>query len=391
LQYFLYFSCARYLLAQRKKELVVGVPESVTQEEQYTSSKAVLLLDRLSREIHEEIDAVQNPSQSGRSCETAPVLVIDVFESGFGGQLGYYINHLMSAMRQERVLIIRGNWGYASGCPFGEHFLDYRCFFLPFSPCTVENALNPTSGNRVIGSRGASDFYHDEVDMIQNYPKRYRSLGIPFWRTQITQKFIRLQPQVKARLLEAKRSLLWPTEAPVIALHIRRGDKVNEGYEMYPLSNYLTEVLAIQKKFGAEYLFVATDSPTELENILHSPSWTNTFRILYHNDSFREGDNRNEVGVMASNSKEAGYQLGLDALVNIFLISEANFFVGTVHSNLGRMGAEWMYTKFNLLGPMRFVDKEKCLLDRHHHPDIEAYSSFNRDEFLRKVWDFYHH
>ena len=66
--------------------------------------------------------------------------------------------------------------------------------------------------------------------------------------------------------------------------------------------------------------------------------------------------------------------MGLDAITNMFLIAEGNFFIGTTHSNFGRTGAELQFIKGHTRGPMTMLDAAWCKEHGHSHPDTEAYA-----------------
>lgn len=358
-----------------------------------------MLLDRLNRQIVQEIDRLQFEATRGTNCTSSKLFVITAWGQGFGGQLHYYTHHLFTATRLNRTLVIRRKWGYANGCPFnGGMYHDYRCFFKPLSDCFEDNSfleselsqldhLTQDPESRLISSAGEPDFFYSHLDQLEKYPPAYRQLGIPFYRSRYHLKQLHnMQPEVEALLAQRKKEVGWPPSGtPVIGVHIRRGDKFHETPER-GVEEYLQGCLRLKKETGVRHVFLATDSPTLLKNILASPNWTNEFTLLHPNDSHPEGDTHSPAERIASQN-ENGYEWGLDALTSLHLLSEGNYMVLTGASNLGIVAAEWMYLKGNLLGPAIFLD-----LDKHpaKKPTMDALSVFNRTQFLESIWNFYH-
>lgn len=376
-------------------------------KEEFTKEEGLRLLHLLDRQLATELEHSLHPRCPGSSpncsieeaCSHSRLLVIDsMYISGFGGQMGIFINHLFTGLKLGRILVIKEPWHLANGCPFGAKANNFTCFFRPFSPCTSANSGLQEGvggdGSRLRASLGPSDFYHDHVDRLEYYPEKYRSLGIPFFRAKVAKYFARFNDDIEEIIRETKAKIRWPETHPergIIAVHLRRGDKIKEGFELFTLATYLEEVKGMQQRTGARHLFVSTDSPAFLEEILASPEWTAPFDHIFYLDDFsRQGDVVVEVSVLANKDATGGYRYGLDALLNTHFMSLCNYFVGTVHSNLGKMGLEWMYAHDNLWGPAVFLDiNRKCRREGHYHPDGEAYSSFDHTEFLKKVWTAY--
>ena len=316
-----------------------------------------------------EIELLEN------RCET--LLVFDYLENGFGGSVGFIINNMMYQARMNHSADYLGVWHYAKGCPFEAGDEGASCFCQPLTPCN-------RSRTRWSPRPGSKDWYHDDIDKLENYPEPYRRMGIPYWRSRFTSRFFRLNRNVAAIFQATKKSINWPKDRAVLAIHIRQGDKAKEGYRLFSAQQYLEHALKIQRDYRVADVFLATDSPTVLKECfdLFGPF----FNIMALNDSRRLGDTSIEVASFAKNQSDS-WTLGLDAILNLQFMSEANFFIGTVHSNFGRMAAELMFAKNNLRGPMIFLDKPECDKGRHVHPDIEAYMAFNRSHFYDLACD----
>jgi hypothetical protein len=196
---------------------------------------ALEALQSVSDEILSEIEIVQDPSKLGRTCTEVRLFVADLFPAGFGAQMGFFMNELMTATRKGRVLIVRGDFGYSGGCPFGMNRTNsLSCFFAPVGPCVAQNSWTEADLQAgqipayapplskpfatpddvlapIAHSDGHYDFYHDNVDDLQNYPPKYRSLGIPFWRSRFTLRIMKLQPEIDDMLHHAKQQIGWPS------------------------------------------------------------------------------------------------------------------------------------------------------------------------------------
>jgi len=379
----------------------------------FSVERGLELLRLMDADVRTELLWTQRPP----NCKTARLAVMEMHISGFGSTWQQFVQFLMAAHSVVGgSMVVRGTWGYANGCSFGNKSKSVDCFFELPTSCRVDDLAvskkdkddseraevslgDARNHNRVVFLSKVTDFLlgSTEGHNLDYYPPKYHSFGVPFWRIRVNRFMLdSMRPDVR-QAIEAKRAgIAWPSAGtPVIGIHIRRGDKVNEDFEMYSLDTYLARALKLKEAHGARHVFIATDSAKELQTILSLHTWTSMFEILYLNDTVRLGDQITEAA-SETRRQQDGYLHGLDVLSNLVLLSDANYFVGSPHSNMARVAVDWMDAKYNLLAPPEWIEFKTGADGVQYLPangkQVELaslyYATYNRTAMLEEVWCF---
>jgi hypothetical protein len=157
------------------------------------------------------------------------------------------------------------------------------------------NAGEDTSANIVWADNASASLYAlrgaEQVNPMFDLSKADEA----FLASQLLQFTWKPQDSLRADVSSMISSMHWPpikengARAPVLAVHIRRGDAcscqgsecestVNDGPRLcLPVSNYMTEALKIQEQTGVVHLLVATESASVISEI--QQQWGDRFRI----------------------------------------------------------------------------------------------------------------
>ena len=372
---------------------------------------------------------------SHAGCGSSGALYIDYGRTGFGGQLGYWMGGLLAAIAYCRTFLIRGELGYARGCPFNNSRLS--CFYIAPSPCWLDEplyqALDTHSADNDaqapepytwtaqhaqpaypaaplflhFGMGEANLYWTDLIDdsYEQRVPPHWSHLDVPLWRSLLVLYLTRPQPWLRSWLQQQKEKLGWPLhirdfedslrQSPashphlysmrdestmrrsdmVLAVHIRQGDKVAEdNSEVQGPEVYHRAALEYQARYGFRYVYVASDSPSVIDRVRRE--WT-SFTVLSRSDLTAAGDDPTlEVGRHVFELPDAT-TYALDAIATLYLISICQAFISTVHSNLGTMGATLQYAKGFTRFPMHFIDKGGCDERGHRHVQIDKWMNIS--------------
>jgi hypothetical protein len=336
---------------------------------------AAIVEARLTARLWADIDAVQRAAATTPGgCSAAPILLVPYPRNGFASAFGFIAGALMQAHMRARALVFleSSTWGY--GCGSGASA--WACYFHDVSPCTFANSavstLNTTqlpllshdiasesgaAGPRVLlmTSADGSFYFHSALSTLVP-PPAYAALGVAWWRTQFFAYLFRPNDRVSAFIRQSfvdltkgdgKRASGQPyTYDPFLSWHVRQGDKVVEVAEVPPLDTYLDGVVTLASQHCVRRVFLATDSPAvaAAAPALLSKSGLSVFSLQ---DAARFGfSNSTETAlVAATGGRDVAVALALDAIANIWLLSEGALFAGMMRSNFGRLAVDLMFAK----------------------------------------------
>lgn len=149
---------------------------------------------------------------------------------------------------------------------------------------------------------------------------------------------------------------------PLVAIHARRGDKVVDAYNRYYTSREYAEIVLNWAGKAKEcqdverecIVYVASDSAVvlgEIRNWLGSArAGACSFRVIGAEQSLTQRasdthrfDHRDEIQGMAGKVQlmkgDEAKEAAIDILFDIYMLSRANFFVGSLTSQIGRIAA----------------------------------------------------
>ena len=207
---------------------------------------------------------------------------------------------------------------------------------------------------------------------------------------------LRLQPRAKKAvqrlLLKAVpdwdawvvRGLRERAEAPVIAMHVRRGDSCMRfaaqrgvgphervsGRPCYPLSLYASAARHMKERYNASVVVLATDSPEVAAEAKRDYGGEFTWLHLPVDHRKLEGQRGVNVGKAksghvfiehrAAKGKLDKWDAVTSALADLQLLGQADMFVGSLNSQFGRLAWLLIYARAGALPPFASMDFGFC-------------------------------
>lgn len=153
---------------------------------------------------------------------------------------------------------------------------------------------------------------------------------------------------------------------PIIGVHVRRGDACHttgrknrcRSFE----ETYLPHIRTLSEKYGVNRVFLATDDDALLRKVKSSPA-ANEFEFVNVNmdrsiySASKLIERRTELYTEKSN---VAHEMTLQALTDIFLLAEADAFIGHFLSNLSRLAIELSAAEKGFVPPFVSVDGQWC-------------------------------
>lgn len=185
------------------------------------------------------INGVQQPD----NCTGGEYLLMEIgIHGGFAAQFQLAAAEwmrLFAAGQFRTPVLIRGRIiGYTDGAHCAHVANDWTCYFHPTSACQ-EELLRTGRALRSFQLRPAA-FDAETV------PPQFQQLGLAFWWGAVQTKLFHMQPEVqqyiaaRARVMNAGRG--FPFGLSAAGLHVRHGDKRNDGFEAHSLRELLKRV-----------------------------------------------------------------------------------------------------------------------------------------------------
>ncbi|RNA03521.1 Alpha-(1-6)-fucosyltransferase, partial [Brachionus plicatilis] len=298
--------------------------------------------DSLALKIQREFYELQNPSD----CDKQKKLVCDLNKScGFGCQMHHVMYCFITSYFLNRTLLLDSSgWRYN---PNG-----YEAYFKPLSEkCTkISNYGVGWDGNRF----ETADVIHvpiiDEITTKPEFfpltiPKKYQTSlssfhGDPFvwWAGQILAFLMRFNGKFSKTVEEKIKSSGFRT--PCVGVHVRRTDKVGTEASYHALSEYMKHV----KEFFDFY-----DLKTSTKNMRTVYLATDDLSVLkearenYRDYRFISDEINAET---ASLNKRYSPESAQGVILDIHFLSQCDFLVCTLSSQVCRMAYEIQQTRF---------------------------------------------
>jgi len=291
---------------------------------------------------------------------------------GLGAQVHYLSEGLTSAWRKGNALLLAGNSSRAVECGRrkmkGGHELArelYSCFLQPFSECPEEPHEDSTRHEPEPNSRYTGK-------EVQEVPKGSRF----WWRMQTVSFLLRPSPALEAQLRLVKAALRLPPS--YIAMHIRHGDSCMHATissfrpKCVPFDVYLERAIEMSNLYNVKHVYLATDDPQVAAAA--SREQRLEFFQLDFDRSVLEGDwfleFRSQLGLADA------FEITQSALIDLFLLSQGNFFVGSFASHFSRLAFELMVARLGFFPPFASVDYPWCF-HMLHKDEVPGYGPVN--------------
>eukprot|EP01103_Thecamoeba_quadrilineata_P011292 TRINITY_DN2665_c0_g1_i1.p1 TRINITY_DN2665_c0_g1~~TRINITY_DN2665_c0_g1_i1.p1 ORF type:complete len:636 (+),score=135.83 TRINITY_DN2665_c0_g1_i1:46-1953(+) len=283
------------------------------------------------------------------------------------------LHHLMYLIdwgyRTNRTVIDarHDEWQIARNCKRNS----FNCFFKSVSACTEYDIMRDADDHPVNLDYGHDlkrrtlnfwdKFYWERdvgyhsgwggwdpdplIDVVPDmFLEKDPSLSPIWWRAQMLKYLVRPHPIVIQKLEDIMNDIGWTW--PIISMHIRGTDKV--GSEMEPVSvmRYLDKMELIREWFGVNTVYIASDDNdvlVQMVTLVELKGFTAIFNS--REKRFKEG----AVPLFSKQTENTNFdptEAAQDAIVNVLLLSQANFFVGTFSSNMGRAAYELLISTY---------------------------------------------
>jgi hypothetical protein len=305
-----------------------------------------------------EIEAVQAIGDSD-GCSSEDAISFFFENRGLAASMLHIAGLLGFAFSQRRSLVLskRHPWVYTDEATCPQR--DFQCYFEPFSKCQAGGSGVVKEGSFLAGGRD---------NLVRDFnlavPAALQHKGVFWWRLASVSALWRIRSDVLHELAveEVKKSIGF--EHPVIAMHVRRGDSCHTSLRRHrcrSLSANLRGVEAMAARYKTRRVFLATDSPDvkeELEAL--APHLTFISISSFNRSSLEESihlcarkhPHKTDDGMTLDDGCTGndawlehrlgrGYvqqrELALATLLDLTLLSHADYFVGHFASNLSRL------------------------------------------------------
>mmetsp|Transcript_4063 Transcript_4063/g.9645 ORF Transcript_4063/g.9645 Transcript_4063/m.9645 type:complete len:797 (+) Transcript_4063:44-2434(+) len=299
----------------------------------------------------------------------------DLYGGDFAG-FGAAILHIGLAMRKALLhgnrTRIKGHIGTYSRIEYcnkvlGEtqyNYCSFTCFFEPISSCL--------DGQSKV-QQNVSQAAEEAIAYLKTLQNQTNSFEMATDLYQALNAYTyRMNPRTLAMVRERSMKVGFDETAshPLVALHIRRGDKIIDKYNRYhtireyvrPLYSYAAKAAVCNS--GSELVtmqvYVASDSliafPEVDRHLKHTQAGNCRFQVIGETGTLsqKKGSAHVEmVRTMLTLNAEDRLEATLEIIFDIYMLSRATFFVGTFFSEPGRLarGIHRMVNYPNVVGP----------------------------------------
>ena len=345
------------------------------------------------RTMYKSLEKSIEETQSSK-CNTPREARTDSYNIGMGGKgagfastIHFLSGYLSDAHLENKPWVFGGrlNYAYNRNCANLKRAGDVECYFEPYSACgKIKRATfakwkpYPAKTNRCTMPRNrCRDLapWKRVPTNVKNYyssqsPSSTSTLsytkGLFFFRSAIVARMMRLNQKTveELNLHAVKESIGF--KHPIIGVHVRRGDACHTTGRKNRCRSfeemYLPHIRTLSEKYGVNRVFLATDDDVFLRNVRSSPA-ANEFEFVNVNmdrsvyAASRLIERRTELYTEKSN---VAHEMTLQALTDIFLLAEADAFIGHFLSNLSRLAIELSAVEKGFVPPFVSVDGQWC-------------------------------
>ena len=346
------------------------------------------------RTMYKSLEKSIEETQSSK-CNTPREARTDSYNIGMGGKgagfastIHFLSGYLSDAHLENKPWVFGGrlNYAYNRNCANLKRAGDVECYFEPYSACDkIKRATfakwkpYPAKTNRCTMPRNrCRDLapWKRVPTSVKNYYSSHQSpsststlsytKGLFFFRSAIVARMMRLNQKTveELNLHAVKESIGF--KHPIIGVHVRRGDACHTTGRKNRCRSfeemYLPHIRTLSEKYGVNRVFLATDDDVFLRNVRNSPA-ANEFEFVNVNmdrsvyAASRLIERRTELYTEKSN---VAHEMTLQALTDIFLLAEADAFIGHFLSNLSRLAIELSAVEKGFVPPFVSVDGQWC-------------------------------
>ena len=233
------------------------------------------------------------------------------------------------------------------------------------------------------------------------------AVSLAWYHSELAGYLWRPNPELSRRVEDIKRRIGY--RHPIIAMHVRHGDACRDIYgsrKCFKLGEYMAHAQRMKDRYGVANIFLATDDP---EVVREAEAEYPDFRFAVapvdrawysaspdseqgsghsglatgHGTVQEEAERQTAAGFIEKRlgQREGGRaKVGLEAVIDTELLGQADFFIGTLGSNLGRLAFELILSRQRRVVPFASLDIGWCA-SFSTHTDGEARSAQARDRW----------
>jgi len=261
--------------------------------------------------------------------------------SGFGVTLHLIAQALSSTLRHNQSLAMHGKWSYFRhrGCLAGGRKQGLSCYFeAAHSECPTEVLW----ATRHPPTFTANYQLHNDWHLPQRF--NVPGGGVFFWVSQLS-KYL-MTPNRSLENLLRRIKLAIGFQHPIIGVHVRHGDscpKWEDAHSHLPgakcesFEKYLLEMEAMRARYKTNRVFICTDDPGVIAQLPQHASF-DFVHLHFDRALFAASDWAIELKLLMATMDRR--MVAETTLVDILLLAEADFFIGTLSSHFGSLAYE---------------------------------------------------
>jgi len=232
-------------------------------------------------------------------------------DHGIGSQMHLMVSCLSHALHTNNAFEIVGDWIFAGGKPFSHWFEPIKHNATHISKCPpYSGSIEPLPSFRDMGER----LWYTGVLLTWAMRPNERLKGA-ISATRLRQ-LLRTPSNSNARL---------PTN--YVGMQIRHSTTWIYGRENVPLSKFMAKLELFQ--IPRQTIFISTEDQAVIDQLHLYPKTT-----FYYTNVSRTNENQARAVLKGNMDGESD---GLNALINLFIMRDAQYFVGGFRSNWGRL------------------------------------------------------
>jgi hypothetical protein len=243
-------------------------------------------------------------------------------------------------------------YGWHEECEIKGH----GCHFMPYTNCTGDEEKENYDG-AMVHPRNGEVFPPDS----RYRPADYAHQGTLWYRSLIMHYLLQPNADLEANI-RYNRNALQITH-PIIGMHIRAGDACAHAAtstirpECRPISRYIEELQLMARKYKVKRVFLACDDAEAAEAVKTQSGLDVTMLDLDREKMFA-GKWFIEYRMAYGATNTA--QVAESTMIDLFLLRECDYFVGTFASQFSRLAFEMMVAYKGYVPPYASVDYPWC-------------------------------